>query len=207
MDLETVMANRDIIKAWPAEKQNLFLSLAFDHFVSPKLKLSDKDTSVAKQKWIDCFVGRPSAPFPSNFARPSEKTTQPPFLGGLMSPGLLPALRVTEIFVVSGLVIYLLVRGIKGFLRVGRGSEWFSRRDGRGVAMKRTVDFALQSVAWAAVLAGMSYLVHPKFDSRIEYSLGLEIPWLPDVCWFALPFGIGMTYLIYRFRVGQGRHG
>jgi len=97
------------------------------------------------------------------------------------------ALIVCAVIAVGGLCLFLAARGV----------EWFLKTKGGGVIMTKA-EFARQSLAWAAVFAALSYLAHPALLHNIEYRLGLGMPWLPDLCWFAAAFGVAITYLTHR---------
>lgn len=225
MDLQTIMANRDKVQAMPPKEAQDFLSLAFDNFVAGRLgNLQVTDMAAVKQKWINTFLGKPSLPLPSDFAQPSEKESgvalPPVGLGAyaktalhlvnprttLASSGVLGDQRSSvsdsipflAVLVLVGLALYLLVRICRRRWRIARDREWFSVLNERLAHTK--LEYVLRSLAWAAIMAGVSYVVHPRLSSSIQYRLRLGMPWLPDVCWFALPFGIAMTYLTRRFR-------
>lgn len=72
-----------------------------------------------------------------------------------------------------------------------------SKRRGRGAVMKKA-DFIRQTLAWGAIMAALSHLMHPALPHNIEERFGLEMPWLPDLFWFALAFGVAMTFLTNR---------
>ncbi len=60
-------------------------------------------------------------------------------------------------------------------------------------------EFVKEWLAWAAVFAGAVHLLHPTAAGYdIEYRLGFGLPWFRDVYFFALAFGLGMTYLTRR---------
>ena len=69
MDLQTIIANRDTIKAWEPEKAQTFLSMAFDHYVAPKLGGQISDLDSAKAQWVGSFLGKPTK-LPENLEKP-----------------------------------------------------------------------------------------------------------------------------------------
>ena len=82
MDLQTVIANKDVIRGMPTDQQQTFLSMAFDRFVQPRLKnLSGTDVDTAKQKWISGFLGKPSPPLPEEMGTDKVPGTVTPTLG------------------------------------------------------------------------------------------------------------------------------
>lgn len=188
--------------------------MAFDNFVAGRLSsLNATDMVTAKQKWISCFLGKPSAPFPSDFARPSANdpgVAPPPVTldtyaktavelvtprttlassrivarEGSFITNSIPLLAILPLI---GLVVYLLLCRIRRLWVMARPREWFLRHIDRRVLARRS-GYVFRSLSWASILAAFSYLMHPRAR-------------LPNVCWFALPFGIAMTYLTYRFKV------
>jgi hypothetical protein len=110
-----------------------------------------------------------------------------------LSP-LMPWLHILEIIVLAGLAAYLFVCAVIGVRTIVRRGGWLSRRNDAQPRVKG-LGYVFRSLSWATVMVAAAYVVHPRLSNHIQYRLGLGMPWLPDVCWIALPFGVAMTYL------------
>ena len=117
----------------------------------------------------------------------------------LDSFGITSTLNVIGSILLALLALCLLVYGIRRLWLVVQGREWLLRLKDRSACMRR-LEYVFRSLSWAAIMAGASYVLHPRLGNGIQYRLGLGMPWLLDVLWFALPFGVAMSYLTYRFR-------